>query len=94
MEAKGKRTSAGAKASKTPEEFRELEAHDFALFLVGRTVEVTDDVSQKETLRFKGVVRKAENSEKEVRRSISSLCPCWVAVPNRDQESRHKLYMC
>lgn len=80
MESKGKRTSAGASRSKLPlpktvEEYLTLDAERFALFLVGKGIEVQEEADGEDPLSVKGIVRRVENSEKEV--SCSLFLPFW-----------------
>ena len=95
MDTKPKRVSSGGRASrggqsKTPEQFLEQDSNAFAAFLVGRRVEVTEPRPEQDALRVNGIVRKQENSEKSVRRSITCLCSCCIDVPDREQGDRYQ----
>ena len=95
MESNGRRISSGGRASRggqprTLDQFLEEDAKTFASFLVGRRVDVTEKKPRKDDLRVKGIVRRPENSENKVRRSITCLCSCCIDVPSREQGSYHQ----
>lgn len=84
MESKAKRPG-GNRISKatlpaTAEEYLTLDAEKFALFLVGKTLEVFDEEAE-EPLRVSGIIITHENSEKDV-----GVCKLLPAMPSRCQQ--------